>query len=445
MMDEIIAAFDRTDADDSVRAVIFTGHGERAFCAGADLTPQDGSAVFSDPTPVADLSDPRVRDGGGKLTLRLFESKKPIIGAINGVAVGVGATMQLPMDIRLASDTARFGFVFARRGIVPEACSSWFLPKIVGLPQALEWTMTGRVFDAQEALRGGLVRSLHAPADLIPAATALAREIADNTSAVSVAMTRAMLWRLPWGNHPMTAHRIDSRAIYRLSKGADMAEGVQSLVGRSEIRMNDVVPLQADSPGARAQLLETASAIMREGDIVDISLSELSLRSGLNSALVKYYFGNKAGLMKALLDRDMAAITHTVDALLRKDMDPEAKLTLHLGKMVDTYYATPYLNRLLMRLVRDSDPEEAKRIAETYLTPLQEAYDRLIAEGVRAGVFRPVDPQLFYFSATGAADRFFSARLVLRHCFDQDTLTAELRDRYKAHIIDLIMAGIRAT
>ena len=208
--------------------------------------------------------------------------------------------------------------------------------------------------------------------------------------------------------------------------------------------MSDVVPLQTDSPGARALLLETASAIMREGDIVDISLSELSLRSGLNSALVKYYFGNKAGLMKALLDRDMAAITHTVDALLRKDMAPEAKLTLHLGKMVDTYYATPYLNRLLMRLVRDSDPDEAKRIAETYLTPLQSAYDRLIAEGVKAGVFRPIDPQLFYFSATGAADRFFSARLVLRHCFDQDTLTDELRDRYKAHIIDLIMAGIRA-
>ena len=208
--------------------------------------------------------------------------------------------------------------------------------------------------------------------------------------------------------------------------------------------MSEVVPLQADSPGARALLLETASAIMREGDIVDISLSELSLRSGLNSALVKYYFGNKAGLMKALLDRDMAAITHTVDALLRKDMDPAAKLRLHLGKMVDTYYATPYLNRLLMRLVRDSDPDEAKRIAETYLTPLHKAYERLIRDGVKAGVYRPVDPQLFYFSATGAADRFFSARLVLRHCFDQDTLTDELRDRYKAHIIDLIMAGIKA-
>ena len=202
---------------------------------------------------------------------------------------------------------------------------------------------------------------------------------------------------------------------------------------------------EADAPpGARDLLLRTASDIMREGDIVDISLSELSLRSGLNSALVKYYFGNKAGLMKALLDRDMATITHSVDALLAKDMDPVAKLRLHLGKMVDTYYATPYLNRLLMRLVRESDPAEAQRIAETYLTPLQKAYDRLIAEGVKAGVFRDIDPQLFYFSATGAADRFFSARLVLRHCFDQDTLTEELRERYKAHIIDLIMAGIRA-
>lgn len=208
--------------------------------------------------------------------------------------------------------------------------------------------------------------------------------------------------------------------------------------------MSELASAPCDTPGARAQLLDTASAIMREGDLVDISLSELSLRSGLNSALVKYYFGNKAGLLKALLDRDMAAITHSVEALLAKDMDPAAKLRLHLGKMVDTYYATPYLNRLLMRLVRDSDPDEARRIADTYLTPLHLAYERLIREGVQAGVFRPVDPQLFYFSATGAADRFFSARLVLRHCFDQDTLTEELRERYKAHIIDLIMAGIRA-
>ena len=160
MMDEIIAAMDDIDADDDVRAVIFTGSGDRAFCAGADLTPEGGGHVFSDPNEVEDLSDERVRDGGGRLTLRLFDSTKPLISACNGVAVGVGATMQLAMDIRLASDTARYGFVFARRGIVPEACSSWFLPKIVGISQALEWCYSGRIFDAEEAKAGGLVPSM---------------------------------------------------------------------------------------------------------------------------------------------------------------------------------------------------------------------------------------------------------------------------------------------
>ncbi len=230
MMQEMIDAFDRTDADDAVRAVIVTGSGERAFCAGADLTPDDGGRVFSSADAVDDLSDPRVRDGGGLLTLRIFQSKKPVIGAINGAAVGVGVTMQLPMDIRLASTKARFGLVFARRGIVPEAASSWFLPRIVGLPRALEWCMTGRVFDAEEALRGGLVRSLHEPEDLMPAAVALAREIADNTSAVSVSMTRAMLWHNHVLTHPMEAHRIDSRAIYTLSRGPDAAEGIASFL-----------------------------------------------------------------------------------------------------------------------------------------------------------------------------------------------------------------------
>lgn len=253
---EIGDALDRTDADDAVRAVIFTGAGERAFCAGADLTPDDGRAVFASSGQVSDLSDARVRDGGGKLTLRIFQSKKPVIGAINGAAVGVGVTMQLPMDIRVASTTARFGLVFARRGIVPEAASSWFLPRIVGLPQALEWCMTGRVFDAAEALKGGLVRSLHEPGELIGAARALAREIADNTSAVSIAMTRAMLWRLSATEHPMMAHRIDSRAIYRLSKGKDAAEGVQSFLekraphypGRVSLDMPDFYPWW-DEPG----------------------------------------------------------------------------------------------------------------------------------------------------------------------------------------------------
>jgi enoyl-CoA hydratase/carnithine racemase len=232
MGEEIMAAMDDIDADDAVRAVIFTGSGERAFCAGADLTPDGGGHVFSDPTEVADLSDTRVRDGGGLLTLRLFESKKPLISACNGVAVGVGATMQLAMDIRLASETARYGFVFARRGIVPEAASSWFLPRIVGISQALEWCYSGRVFDAAEAKAGGLVRSIHAPDDLMGAARALASEIADNTSAISVAMTRAMMWRLASTDHPMEAHKIDSRAIYRLSRGKDAAEGIASFLDK---------------------------------------------------------------------------------------------------------------------------------------------------------------------------------------------------------------------
>lgn len=230
MGQEIMAAMDDIDADDSVRAVIFTGAGERGFCAGADLTPEGGGQVFSDPTQVDDLSDTRVRDGGGLLTLRLFESKKPLISACNGVAVGVGATMQLAMDIRLASSTARYGFVFARRGIVPEAASSWFLPRIVGISQALEWCYTGRIFDAEEARAGGLVRSVHAPEDLLIAARMLATEIAENTSAISVAMTRAMMWRLAAADHPMEAHKIDSRAIYRLSRGADAKEGIASFL-----------------------------------------------------------------------------------------------------------------------------------------------------------------------------------------------------------------------
>ena len=235
MRDEMIEAIDITDADDAVRAVIVTGEGERAFCAGADLTPPknpDGTDkhVFSDPTTVDDLSDPLVRDGGGRLVLRLFNSRKPLIGACNGVAVGVGATMQLPFDMRLCSDNARFGFVFAKRGITPEACSSWFLPRLVGMSTALEWCMTGRIFDASEALGAGLVRSVHPQAELMDAAVELATEIAGNASPISVAMTRAMMWRLSAQDHPMQAHRIDSRAIYRLSRGADAKEGIASFL-----------------------------------------------------------------------------------------------------------------------------------------------------------------------------------------------------------------------
>ena len=232
MMQEIVAAIDLTDADDAVRAVVFTGAGERAFCAGADLTPEDGGHVFSADAEVDDLSDERVRDGGGRLTLRLFNSTKPLIAACNGVAVGVGATMQLPMDMRLAAEGARFGFVFARRGIVPEAASSWFLPRLVGMQTALEWCMTGRLFGAEEALATGLVRSVHPQAELLGAARSIAREIAENTSAISVAMTRAMLWRLSAAEHPMMAHRVDSRAIYRLSRGADAKEGIASFLDK---------------------------------------------------------------------------------------------------------------------------------------------------------------------------------------------------------------------
>jgi enoyl-CoA hydratase/carnithine racemase len=230
MGSEIIAAMDDIDADDSIRAVIFTGSGDRAFCAGADLTPDAGKQVFASGETVADLSDERVRDGGGLLTLRLFESTKPLISACNGVAVGVGATMQLAMDIRLASETARYGFVFVRRGIVPEAASSWFLPRLVGISKALEWCYSGRVFDAAEALDGGLVRSVHSPGSLMSEARTIAREIAQNTSAVSVALTRAMMWRLMSADHPMEAHKIDSRAIFSLARGADAQEGIASFL-----------------------------------------------------------------------------------------------------------------------------------------------------------------------------------------------------------------------
>lgn len=195
-------------------------------------------------------------------------------------------------------------------------------------------------------------------------------------------------------------------------------------------------------PGAREQLLDTASEIMREGDIVDISLSELSCRSALNSALVKYYFGNKSGLLKALLERDMAYILQAVDTLLAKEMEPEAKLRLHMDAVVDTFFRTPYIHRLLMRLIREGEPGEAQRLADRFLQPLLRAYERLISDGVDKGVFRAVDPQLFYFTVIGAADRFFSARLVLKYCSETDVLDERLRDRYRGHLHDFVVAGI---
>src|SRR6478609_690107 len=217
MMNELIAAFDAADKNDDVRAVIVTGAG-RAFCAGADLSA--GADTFDQdkrggrraprkmPDGGDDYADEAIRDGGGRVTLRIFESLKPVIAAINGPAVGIGATMLLPMDIRIASTDARFGFVFSRRGITPEACSSWFLPRVVGISQALEWTCTGRIFSAQEALAGRLVKQLYKPDELLPAARALAREIADNTAPVSLAITRQMMWRMLGADHPMEAHRI---------------------------------------------------------------------------------------------------------------------------------------------------------------------------------------------------------------------------------------------
>ena len=197
-----------------------------------------------------------------------------------------------------------------------------------------------------------------------------------------------------------------------------------------------------DNAKARDQLIEAASQIMREGDTIDLSLSELSLRAGLNSALVKYYFGNKNGFMLALLDRDMGNIVFSLGALLAKDIPPEEKLRIHIGAVIDTYYAFPYLNRLLMRMVRDSAPVEAARIADLYLKPISKVYDALIAEGVKAGKFRKLDPQFFYFTVTGAADRFYSSRLVLRHCYNQDDFNENMRDAYREHSIDLIMRGL---
>lgn len=224
---ELLDAFDRVDADDDVRVAIVTGEG-RAFCAGADLA--GGGETFAKGGSDVQTSVGVPRDGGGMVSLRIFDCHKPVIGAINGAAVGVGVTMTLPMDVRMASDTARFGFVFARRGIVPEACSSWFLPRVVGIARAAEWCYTGRVFGAEEALAAGLVRSVHPAGELLAAARELAREIVDHTAPVSVALTRQMLWRMMGEPHPMSAHRADSRGILLRGRSADTAEGISSFL-----------------------------------------------------------------------------------------------------------------------------------------------------------------------------------------------------------------------
>jgi len=218
---ELIEAFDAADADDDVRAIVVTGEG-RGYCAGADLG--GGGDTFDGRDRGAEGEVPR--DNGGQFTLRVFDCLKPVIGAINGPAVGVGATMTLPMDVRLAAEGAKMGFVFTRRGIVPEACSSWFLPRVVGISRAMEWVATGRVFGAEEARAAGLVRSVHAPEELLGAAHELAREIADNTAPVSVALARRMMWTMLGAAHPMEAHRADSRGMFARGQSDDAREGI---------------------------------------------------------------------------------------------------------------------------------------------------------------------------------------------------------------------------
>lgn len=227
MRKELLAAFDETDGDDAVKAVVLTGAG-RAYCAGADLS--DGTAAF-DPSHGGAAQDRVIvdgiaRDGAGMLSLRIFDSHKPVIGAVNGAAVGAGVTTLLPLDIRLASTAARFGFVFARRGVTPEAASSWFLPRIVGISTALEWCYSGRLVPADEALARGLVRTVLPPEELMPAAMTLARDFAANAAPVSMALTRQMMWRMLGAAHPMEAHRADTRAMRQRGASADAKEGV---------------------------------------------------------------------------------------------------------------------------------------------------------------------------------------------------------------------------
>lgn len=227
------AAFDRADADDAVRAVIVTGAG-RAYCAGADISAGTGGFIDTQ-------SDGPYRDGGGVLALRIFESRKPVIGAINGPAVGIGAASTLPMDYRIASTTAKFGFVYTQRGIGPEGCASWFLSKLVGVPQALDWMLTGRVFDAEEARAAGLVKSVHAPDDLLPEARRLARAIADHTAPLSVALTRRMIWHQLAADQPYRAHEIESQVIPFLVSLPDAQEGVAAFLEKRAARFTGKV------------------------------------------------------------------------------------------------------------------------------------------------------------------------------------------------------------
>jgi len=229
MIDELIEAFDQADADDAVRVVIVTGAG-RAFCAGADLSA--GGGTFDRAARARGEAAGEHRDGGGRVALRIFDMKKPVIAAINGPAVGFGITMTLPMDIRIASSSARIGFVFSRRGVVPEACSTWFLPRLVGIARAAEWVYTGRVFSAEEARDGGLVSRVVAPDRLLPTARELAGEIAQNTGAISVALARQLMWKMLGADHPMEAHRLDSRSMDWTGRSADAYEGVSAFLAK---------------------------------------------------------------------------------------------------------------------------------------------------------------------------------------------------------------------
>lgn len=244
MLHELLDAFDRADADDEVRAIVVTGRG-RAFCAGADLS--TGATAFDNPGPAGRVGEaPPPRDGGGIVALRIFDSTKPVIAAINGPAVGVGITMTLPMDVRLASERARMGFVFTRRGVVPEACSSWFLPRVVGISTALDWVLSGRVFPAEEAAAAGLVRDVVPHEDLLPAARRVAAGISDDTSAVSVALARRMLWRMLCADQPMEAHKMDSRAMAEMGRSGDAYEGVGAFLEKRPAQFRMTV--SADLP-----------------------------------------------------------------------------------------------------------------------------------------------------------------------------------------------------
>ncbi len=243
MMMQLLAAFDRSDADDAVKAVIVTGAGEKAFCAGADLSSGGNTFDYASRPEMADrpLVNGIYPDTGGRISMRIFDSLKPVIGAVNGAAVGYGATGILPMDIRIASETARFGYVFGKRGLVPEAASSWFLPRIVSISTALEWTCSGRLVGAQEALERGLVRSLHAPGDLLAAARALAHSMVDDAAPVSIALTRQMMWKMLGADHPIEAHKIDSRAVTARGQSQDIAEGIAAFSGKRRPAFPDSV------------------------------------------------------------------------------------------------------------------------------------------------------------------------------------------------------------